>query len=643
MAQKEQLSAVVQHVEKGVLGICVLMLLILALTSIGSPTVQLNGNEVELAKLDDALLRAAEQRVETARNATLGKWEQPKLANELVAARDNPLRRGLLAAWPDTAVAAPLQRLPAGPAYPDLPVIARVEPIDVASGPDLATLKAHTPTPHLPLVKVTRELRSLPEESERPAEKIVAHVAATYPMMQLLRQWREDLSETDVRARFAVAAVRAQRSRQQLDGTWSEPETIQTVAQLSRQPLGPAPPPEQVIPPFDGTEATRRTVRTAMDRHSVFAEFQQFVREEGEQPVRRLVAVLPQQGSTDAILNILQPSYPDIYEPITGQWTTWLIHLPETPLSRAERERIEAEATGDGDGTPARRTAPRTIRRSTTPRRTPRYGPSAPPTPEGYPGAGRPGLPPESYAPPPERRRPSRDPRSPERPRRPEQPEAEGPAPTVVPDLTRQFDDGKVLIWFHDTDGLDAGTTYRWRYQLMLANPLLTYNGPGEARNREDARQQFIETDWSAWTTPTATPNVADIFVTGGSATMQQVYVTVFRQVLGQTVMQVFSAAAGQQIGRPETVELLNPLTNERVRREVDFATGAVVLARDLDKPLRYQGTTRNTIEVTYVDAGGTVHRQVHVDYVQDEDRRQLYRTRLKEAKRAAARGQTAE
>ncbi|MFW6132938.1 MAG: hypothetical protein ACOC8F_03515 [Planctomycetota bacterium] len=639
MAEKEQISPLAQHVEKGVLGVCVLILLSLALTyGTGTTTVELNGSEVPLGKLGEEVLRAAERRAQAARNAGLEDEQIQDVTDELVALLAEPFPPGLVADWPETALAPPLQRLPVGPQFGPLPEIARVEPPapeDVVVSIDV--LQDHVPRPTQPNANVVRELRNLPVESERAPEKIVAHVAGTYAVMQLLEQWRRDLRKMEVPPRFAVLSVRVQRSELQLDGTWNEPRTVTTVTSSRRgQGLEAPPEPEELLGAYDGSEESRREIRRQMDRGSILLERRRVPDEETGEMTVVWTPVVEQRGAEDAILDALQPPYVDVYAPITGQWYPWRIHLPETSVSRAERARLEAEAGPDAEderpGLDVRRgPTRRTPTRRRTPRRAPDYSEIPPEELEMYM---------EEYdRPPPEyERRPRPTPTPRPQPTRPEE-QIKGPEPTPVPTLARQLDspDGTLLVWFHDTDNLQAGRTYRWRYRLVLANPLLTYDT--EVRDPAEAQQRFIETAWSAWSQEASAPEVAEIFVTGGSTSLQTAYVTVFRQVRGQTVEARFSVAPGQQIGAPQSKDLLDPLTGERIRRDVDFATGAVVVARDLDKPIRRKGRTTDTIEVTYVDAKGQLHRAIHVNHLRNPDRKELYETLRREAERAADRG----
>lgn len=651
MAKEQPNNIMQQHIEKIVLGVCVLALVIsFAVYGVGSSgTVQLGGRDVPLAEADEAVLTAAQQREQQAEQADIELPPVKTFRGQIRQAQNEPLPDDMLEQWPNTALSGGMEYLPAGPEFAAFPDVEPYVPAGGAEGAEeitLAQVQAQLLRPRLHGVKAARELRNLPEDSRRRPEATVVHGVGSYAIADTLDVWKRDLAKRGIPARFAVVGVRIERSRMNLDGTWGEPEPVTPVVQLDRG-LMPQPDYKDAVPKYDGTAGGRQEVRRAMEQISL--ELDQ-IRIEPEDPDERPETKWIVTGPNEALnrlLSILQPPYvQDIYIPARGEWGPWQVNLPKNPISKAEQSRLDAEMDEDGQRErPGRRPSPRRPYspppRPYSPRRPYAPGLQAPPRRRPGPFEGGPPGYGDEYRPP---RRPSGGETRPPRERDPDRQEEELPPldVTAVPPMDQQLFDGRVLVWWHDTRDLQPGATYRYRYRLVVTNPLLSYDEPGQVKDAADAKERFLETRWSDWSVSVRAPELADLFVTGrvnmelNGERLRKAYIMVFRQVRGQTLKEQFDVSEGELIGGTRSREFFDPLVGERVTRNIDFATGDVVI--DLDfKTVEVRGTDRPSVDVTYVDAQGRMQRASLVDVLPpDSRRRKLYEKREAEAKRAA-------
>jgi len=564
MAKSNGPSTLEQHIEKAVLGVSLLILAI-ALSVWGFPspaTVRLGASQVELNKVDEEIVQEADRkRSEAEREPPPKHPETEFLARALDQTREellDPLSSKLTSKWPEIALALPQPKLLEPPELEPFPILpwdsGDVRPEVLP--PTVESLIKTLVEIGQPAVKINRELIHRPDGL---VEVIVAHGAAVFPVGELRRGWEPILGK-NVPFTFAVVAVEVERQERLADGTWGndgkagEAKIIRIVALDKQGVLRPVPDYRQSLPEFDGTERTRNSVRDA---------------------VRKL-------NSETTLQDILEPEFPEIYWP-SRKFGTWKLHLPGNEVSS---DAIDAGAVP----APA--------------------GPGAEWAPEGAgggrgfePGVGTtlPALPPAGIRPKPEVIGV---------PPAPLGAAAGEPMLLPVPAMRQQLANGKVLVWFHDMSPA-AEKEYRYRSRMILVNPFLTYTK--EVLQEADARQAFVETKWSAWSEGVSVPEVTRMFVTGGWKRQQRVNITVYTERWGQTHEAAFYLEQGQAIGGKRTVELVQPGSGARVKRVVDFQTGAVIVSLDFEKQIMWKNLPRTTIEMLYVNDKGELKRMIRV------------------------------
>lgn len=277
---------------------------------------------------------------------------------------------------------------------------------------------------------------------------------------------------------------------------------------------------------------------------------------------------------------VMEPEYWPIYWSPGRAWIDWRVNLPETEVSRAF-ESSAAEATGD-----------RTVTRDRTVYEGMDRGSRAMEFErERYTGADS-------------RFRPAATDGAP----------SDAPQPTIVPPLSRQIENGNVLIWLHD-EGLQSNRLYRYRLRMRVLNPLYTWDQYVE--DSAESRQASIYTPFSDWSDEVDVPRDVQFFLTGslppqqGGGSAGRVVVTVFRHSRGQVVRQRFTVSPGDAIGRTETVTVVDPVAGGESEIPVDFSTGAVAVDFDFDKQVEVAGMTRNTAEMLYLDELGRLRSRV--------------------------------
>jgi len=584
MAKKQEVSPLETHIEKIVLGVCVLGFIIaLVVWGFSSPrSIEVSNRQVSLKQVDTVIRESADRKKREIEENPATVEPVPDYAEQLKAQLNDPLGRDFAA--PDPMAPAPPQ--PPLLPEPELAAFGTVEPPpvgdgQVATGVKLANLRQAVPAPKAPNVNIVRELPHRPPLLQ---DVVVAHAAVVYDVGTLLKAWQNQLRmASGIPASFAVVAVEVERQERGLDGTWSEPKRVTTVAVDTNGNLVQAP--RFVVPDYTGANADE---------------------------VRRAVQTL----TTDQTLEtILQPTWWDIFWP-RGEWNTWLRNLPENAVTRAARELgMVVRDTGGTKINIERKPRTPTITPSPT---TPKPTPSRPRYEEEY-------VPEEFYE---DYRRESG--RRTSTPRRatptyrptpaPATPEAVGgpvealqsPIPPV-PALNQQMETGQFVLWFHDVQALKQNHQYRYRCRLVLANPLLTYDGGNQAEDPEDARVGTLETPWSSWSAPAAVPEETRLFLTGQFALQKKAKVTVFTQRLGQTLMASFLVERGDAIGQVASVDVIDLVQGQEERRDIDFQTGAVVLSLRFDKPVVRDQVNRNTVEMLYVDDKGELRRCIMV------------------------------
>ncbi len=168
--------------------------------------------------------------------------------------------------------------------------------------------------------------------------------------------------------------------------------------------------------------------------------------------------------------------------------------------------------------------------------------------------------------------------------------------PEAKEPLAQQFEQERILIWFHH-DGLASRTSYRYRAQLLMLNPLLTHDDLVDPKKPEHAKKAVLVTPWSPWSEPVFVPKTTTFLLTGSNPVSRPPYVTVtvFARALGKQVTRRFKVFPGQPIGEPHT--------------EADFSTGAIVVDLNFN---RYVSARSKTSEMLYLDDNGLLQSRMY-------------------------------
>lgn len=204
------------------------------------------------------------------------------------------------------------------------------------------------------------------------------------------------------------------------------------------------------------------------------------------------------------------------------------------------------------------------------------------------------------------------------------------PPVTKVPSLMAQCKSGKVQVWLHDAS-CQVGKTYRYRLTLKLFNPLFGQGDSLPLANPADAGPLTLSTT-SDWSGPvTATPEI-HFFLAGSSKENQDVHFEVYRQRLGQWLVQRAGVKCGDGFGNAENRKIFDQSQqNQLVEKDVDFNTGYTMVDCDFDHPATSGGLAETTTLVTLMGPDG---RLVVRDLASDK-KSALHRDLLEKAKQA--------
>lgn len=197
---------------------------------------------------------------------------------------------------------------------------------------------------------------------------------------------------------------------------------------------------------------------------------------------------------------------------------------------------------------------------------------------------------------------------------------------------------GPAGIVFFDDSTMTVGPSYRYRIQLVVINPLLTYDEAVAAENVAEARVKFLTCKPSQWSDPVSVGREVHFFVTGANemARPPKMSVTVYARKWGQWVNKKFDVQPGEPIGGVERVDLVDPLGQGRKSVDVDFSTGATALRLDFKKSILRPGFTTlsafSTSEMLYLDDDGKLKSRLKT-----WDDESPLRKRLAEAVKLAA------
>ena len=590
MARPGQTSIIEQHLEKGLLGLCLLgfvfVLFHWVISSPRSVSVEPGTGKAEVSpvKVDQALLdgaRAAQARIEDFKPDLP---PVPDYAGQIRALQTQALAPGQ--AW---GFFGTFQE----------PITDR--PLDVKVS--LADLIDVIPRPGKPLVKAEPEL---PDRAmDNPSDVMTSHVVAVFPWTQLQEAWRAKLRDVGLPFTPVALGVVAELEEQLPDGRWGEPREVQQVTMpLTGQDGLPMAAPQ--MPAYDGTNAT------TIDE------------------LRRLVSD-PTSGWQQYYL---EPEYWQIWWPGYG-WVDWRVNLPKTEVS----EKAAAELAAGAQPGAAPVVAPGGMVPGRSPYTPPREyaAPGGSPYQRGYrpgmPGARRPpgqrnlydeenlmeeaplrggqarvgGTPYGERVPPPGAQVPG----APVAVQEPIVP----PEPTLVPALADQTSKGSVLVWFHD-NSLESMKVYRYRLRVKLLNPLLAFENTVTDPNH--AAIPVLMTPYSDWSDPVFVPKVTEFFLVGSFPAQGSVRVAVFSRALGQQVMETFTVVQGQSIGQLKEIELAHPAQEGKVSKvPVDFSTDTIAVQFDFNKPVAMR---RTAVEMLYLDEKSQLKKMVAVGALSKAD-----------------------
>ena len=552
-----------QHVEKVVLGMCLLLFVVATIHwGLSSPRkVELPGVEGEKPSPSEAdarlydKARSAMGKVEAKEPNTLPTVDYVQQIHGLASASSPPQRLVMAAFGTPTA------------------------PIQATEGPQaakltLADLAAPIPAPGKPLVKAVRVLPN--RLMDKPADELVAHVVAIYPWSQMVQAWKAQLGPAGVPCEPAAVRVEAQVQEQQPDGTWGPPREIQaTYAPTLDAQNTPITPPDKV-PAYDGSNGSYLVQLQATLSTAAWQAY------------------------------ILEPSYWQIWWP-GHYWTDWTVDLPENDVTKEAASAVAAGTVAPGApgalpgfGAPAPRPAVSRQPLGRVPEN--QFGEAIDDIediqPRGPGGGGRVGLAPVPTvpAPPPVESIPP-------------------PQLPTIPDIATQMQTGKVLVWFHDSS-LQPLKTYRYRLRIQFLNPLLGFDNA--VKDPASAAEPLVAGAFSDWSDPIELPQPTEFFLTGAMETQGKVTVTVFTRSTGQQVKERFTLAPGQTIGQVKEILLTNPADGSVGKVPVDFNTGALAVEVNFSRP---NGLSRNVAELLYLDEKGNLQSKTDVKAMGRNDR----------------------
>lgn len=173
-------------------------------------------------------------------------------------------------------------------------------------------------------------------------------------------------------------------------------------------------------------------------------------------------------------------------------------------------------------------------------------------------------------------------------------------------------------VWVHDAqlDSVRGGKTYQYRMRLVMLNP---YAGqPKQLRDPQDAAQWFLYGEWSEPSDPLFIEPDTRFFVRSGRESRNEVAVDVFKWHDGIWVKGSFNVTVGDGVGgesraRVPDQENPNPLIN--------FDTGMTVVDVDFHRPVRSRdragrngikfGEPDETIALTVVNNDGEAYERL--------------------------------
>lgn len=555
MAKPGEGNLFLQHVEKLVVALALVVLATMAYMYPMSPpqvSLQSGGAPADLApeKVDDYLVARFKAIGSGKVPASQPEW--PNFLAEVDALQNPDLRRYSLA---DLTVPQAFPKFEVG---------------DWGSAIKLAVsdLDKIVPPASQPVAGIFTELRN----TEKRTQKTVAHVTALFPADKLLTAWREAMKKSILPPNVMIVGATWQRQEMQTDGSWGQEQDITGISRPETDTEGKA-----LVPP-------------------VFPDFT------GQSP-KEILDFISNYRNKGWDSYAIQPDYWDIL--LNSQWVLWQAHLPWTEAADragaakgvtptpAEPSRTSYPPAGPGPagtGVPGRTGTPGPGGMAGMMP----YGPG----PGGYPSGGMIG-----------RGTGSRSKGGTTRVQPPvvQAVSSGASAPitiTPVPDWSWQMLN-KVQVWMHD-DTVVHLKRYRYRVKLSLLNPL--YGHANESKSADDAKQKFIQTNWSEWSEAVKSPPQAQFFLTGASEMLGTVRFAVFTQLMGQTVKQEYNVKLGEKIGALADKTVADPdKPGSTITDKCDFSTGGTVLSIEWAVPIVQRGMPTKTTEVVVADEDGNL------------------------------------
>lgn len=605
MAKLNETSIVEQHVEKGVFGIAVLVLLYVAFNWIPSSPRRIGPDGLKPGEID-AHIKAEPTRVLENNNAG-AKRDRDEHANQADDEVDYVKQiKSLAKAEAFDSMGELTQLSPPGPKYDDF--ITTTERVKIT----LAEMVKAVSAPGRPRVKGSLELPRM--EDEELTDKPTVHLAAVFDRRELATEWSKLLRSTVIDVNIVVVDVKVEVRELLPDGTWSEPCAVDGFK------LSPLNNNGEIAVDADGNPLSVPTL----------VEYDGDNKEDVLDSIDEIGDLYWQEY-------ILQPPYPQIYLR-TGEWGTWRVNLPKNEVSDLlenetikRRFRTPVEKRG-----PTRPVTPDKIRRR---RPDPRGSPGPGIDPRGAPGRS-PDISPDAAITPGNlvAIRTTRNTDVPLQLGAATEAEEDTVELEVVPipTIEKQIQEGKLLILVHD-QSLDSSKVYQYRVRLVLLNPLYAHDSKDVAEdNPDDVLVASIKTPFSDWSQRVAVPKATEFFITGSNPTNGAVRVTVFTRALGQRVLQGFTVKRGQEIGSEQKIQVVNPDTGETERRTVDFSTGVVITDLDFSRKVPRGAIERSTVEMLFLDESGRLGSRIGLLDSESSRLKQL-RQEVEHAKAAAA------
>lgn len=687
-SKQDDMSFAEKHVEKGVLVLCLGLLLFsiwhwalssprrVAIIAPGRPARKSEVIEVRPEEVDAMLIKAARLAKTKHENALPVdfKPEEMKIVSDLKRLRQTPFAGGQM-----IAQGQPRDRL-----EPYTPPV--TGPKEFGMKCRVADLQEVAPAPNAPVTKVSLELV---DNAATPHEGLVSHSVTSYSLADLAKIWEGLMEEPENTSPATTQPAKPSRKLKYISLRKYPPWIIGVEIEVrvaddvnaDWAAIEPRPLQDTRLPISIAAEGKKPVVLKRLPVVPVSCAV------EDRKPV--LVALYT---IITHMANLTQPPYYNILDPSGQNWDSWYRNLPREPIEVAggvvteTLRQLEAAGAARGKAGARRRGAP-PVRGQAAPPRDDRRGPV--PTRRGAPpirgGGADPARPGGGYDP----ARP-RGGVAPTRPRG-----GFGPKPTTVdpargdgrnatgegegegiavvdtaiapPAFDAQLQAGNLLIWFHDMN-IVPDKAYRYRIRLRLLNPLFN-NEPLMYKDdkidyKPEASTTTIPTPWSGWSKPVQTARQMDFFLVDSQrvnlrAATGKAKVAVFTRRMGQLVANEFTLVEGEAIGRDEVPMLLkNPpesLYAPPARRadgapepprsseyKVDFSTGAVIVDVNLLKRVFKAGRDTKTAEILFVDAKKKLRSRVQLPdpkKTQSDESPEVkrYKELLAEAQAAAA------